>query len=91
MSWSLCIELGILFIGVCLGGTAREEGNRAAEAVAVLCHSECIGRVLHRANVLDDDAAVVNGVADEAQVGADVARTRIEHEGAEDDEARASS
>ena len=44
--------------------------------VAVLSHRGRAGRVIHRANMLDDDVTALYGVVDGAQVGADVARAR---------------
>ena len=73
MGWGLFIELSLLFIDVCLGGAAREEGGGGAETVAVLGRRERVGRIFHRANVLDNDVAVVDVAVVEAQVGADVA------------------
>ena len=76
VSWSLLIDLGLLFVDVSLGGVTREDGDRRSESVAVLGHRARIGWVLHRADVLDDDVFVVGGAVDEAQVGADVSRAR---------------
>lgn len=74
VSWSLFIDLGLLFIYVYLGSVGREEGDGGAEPIAVLGRREHADWVLHRGGVLDYDAAVVYGVVDEAQVGADVSR-----------------
>ena len=60
--------ISLLFIDVSLGGVVREEGDRCAEAVAVLGPRGCVGQVLHRADVLGDDVAVVDGVVNGAQL-----------------------
>ena len=76
VSWSLYLDLGLLFVDASLGGATRWDGDRRSESVAVLGRRERVGWVLHRADVLDDDAFVVDGVVGEAQVGADVSRAR---------------
>ena len=62
VSWSLVIDLGLLFVGVSLGGVVREEGGGCVEATAILGRRECVGRILHRVDVLDNDVAVADGV-----------------------------
>ena len=77
VSWSLFIDLGLLFVDVSLGSVIREYGeSRLESAVAVPGRRERAGWVLHRADVLDDGVFVVDGVVDEAQIGADVSRAR---------------
>ena len=74
VSWSLFIDLGLLFVDAGLVGVTREDSDRRSKSVAVLGRRERVGWVLYRADVLDDDAFVAGGVVDESQVGADVSR-----------------
>ena len=76
VSWSLFIDLGILFVDVGLGDLTREDGGRRSEPVVALGRRGRAGWVLHRVDVLYGDVFVVNGVVDGAQVGADVSCAR---------------
>ena len=66
--------VSLVFIDVSICSVTREEGGRGAESIAVLGHREHLDQVLHRANGMDGDVAVVGCVIDKAHVGTDVTR-----------------
>ena len=77
MSWSLFIDLGLLFVDVGLCGVTREDGGRRSESVAVLGRRERVGWVIHRVDILYDDVFVVGVLECARQSGAMSRRWRV--------------